>query len=393
MSDNPKVKDQRKNKIWKRAKLERRIMYVSSALIGVAIGRLTVKYTEPIFADIESLGEYFLCWLGFIGVMYIAMYIQVILHESGHLIFGLLTGYHFESFRVGSFLLKWESGRLRLCRFSLFRTLGQCLMAPPEMIDGKIPYVLYHMGGVIVNIVTAVVFGVCYLFCSGKAVPSLAFLLLTAFSAMMALANGIPLYLGNDGYNVISIGESSEALRSNWLRLKVNELISKGERLKEMPEEWFVMPSEEAMENRMVAAVGVLCYNRILDKMDLEKAASTATELLEMETGMSELHRRLLIVDRVYFELIDQNRRGLVDSWLDKDQKSFMKSMKNYPSVLRTEYAYALLAEHDRGKFEKIREKFEKMAKTYPDPAELEGERELMDYAVQVAEARMSAIN
>ena len=63
-----------------------------------------------------------------------------------------------------------------------------------------------------------------------------------------------------------------------------------------------------------------------------------------------------------------------------------MKNMKKFPSVLRTRYAYALLAQQDRDQAEKIRKQFEKVGKSYPYPVEWAGERELMDLAAARAQ-------
>ena len=68
-----------------------------------------------------------------------------------------------------------------------------------------------------------------------------------------------------------------------------------------------------------------------------------------------------------------------------KDQVKFMKTMKKFPSVLRTEYAYALLAEKDPEKAQKTLEVFEKIARTYPNPKEIEIERERMEAVREAA--------
>ena len=49
-------------------------------------------------------------------------------------------------------------------------------------------------------------------------------------------------------------------------------------------------------------------------------------------------------------------------------------------SVVRTQYASALLAERDPGKAAALRARFEQLAPDYPRPIELVGERELMDH-------------
>ena len=62
-----------------------------------------------------------------------------------------------------------------------------------------------------------------------------------------------------------------------------------------------------------------------------------------------------------------------------------MIQTKNFPSVVRTEYAYALLALKDTAKANAARDLFEKAAKTYPYPSDVQAERELMEIADSVA--------
>ena len=72
--------------------------------------------------------------------------------------------------------------------------------------------------------------------------------------------------IDNDGYNAFSLRKNNEARRAFWVQLKVNEQLAKGIRLREMPKEWFVIPSYEAMGNNMIAATSVFACNRLMDE-------------------------------------------------------------------------------------------------------------------------------
>ena len=65
-----------------------------------------------------------------------------------------------------------------------------------------------------------------------------------------------------------------------------------------------------------------------------------------------------------------------------------MKQMKTFPSVIRTEYAYALLCERNKEKAQKHLAYFEKTEKNYPYPQDMQSERELMQIADKVHEER-----
>ena len=99
---------------------------------------------------------------------------------------------------------------------------------------------------------------------------------------------------------------------------------------------------------------------------------------MKSDTAMVGLHRNLLICDCIYCALVEEENVEKAIEMLDKQQKKFMKSMKKYPSVLRTEYVYALLAEKDAAKAAKVKTQFEKSAKTYPYQSDVESERELI---------------
>ena len=74
--------------------------------------------------------------------LFVAMLIHTILHESGHLIAGLLTGYEYVSFRIGSLVwIKGKDNKLHLKKMKIKGTAGQCLMSPPQVPTEECPYV------------------------------------------------------------------------------------------------------------------------------------------------------------------------------------------------------------------------------------------------------------
>ena len=357
-------------------------------LIGAVCGVLMVSFVEQrgtengsVLEDLIPLGVLF------VG-MYVGIFLQLIIHEAGHLVFGLKSRYQFSSFRIGSFMWLKENNKIVCRRLSLAGTGGQCLMVPPQMQDGKIPVIMYNLGGCIMNLVASAVFLIIYFLIPKGTVISLFSLLMVLIGVVIALMNGIPLRLGtvdNDGYNALSLGKNPDAMQAFWLQLKVNEQIAKGIRLKDMPDEWFVVPDDEAMQNSMVATQGVFATNRLMDQQRFEDADRLIAHLLEIDSGIIGLHRNLMICDRMYCELIHDNRKEILEEMLTREQIKFMKAMKKFPSVVRTEYAYALLALKDTAKVNAARELFEKVAKTYPYPSDVQSERELIGIADNIA--------
>ncbi|HBN85256.1 MAG TPA: hypothetical protein DDZ89_15595 [Clostridiales bacterium] len=67
-----------------------------------------------------------------------------------------------------------------------------------------------------------------------------------------------------------------------------------------------------------------------------------------------------------------------------------MKYMKSFPSILRTQYAIALLSENDSTKAESYKDEFERIAKTYPHKGDVEADRELMAHALETYHRKKS---
>lgn len=366
------------------------IAYVVYILTGAACGIFVPMYTgmagrseKGIFSDIMPFV------LMLIGT-YAAILIQLIIHEAGHLIFGLMTGYRFSSFRVANLMWVKLDGRIQCRKLHIAGTCGQCLMIPPDLKDGKMPVMLYNFGGAIMNIVTAVLcVGLSFL-CSTRSLGWTVLMIFSVIGLAFALINGLPIKMGpvnNDGKNALDISRSEEATRALWIQMKVNEQISKGLRLKDMPDAWFKVPSDESMKNGIVATTGVLACNRLMDQQRFDEADMLMKRLLSQKNGIIGLYRNLMVCDQMYVEMISENRKEILDEMRTRDQMRVMKAMKKYPSVLRTEYVYALLAEQNPKKAEKLMAQFRQCTKSYPYPSEIEGERQLM----ALAAAKMTA--
>lgn len=323
-----------------------------------------------------------------ITILYLAAFSQIIIHEGGHLIFGLISGYKFLSFRIGSFMLVRKKDKLQLKRFSLMGTGGQCLMDPPEVKEGSFPYMLYNLGGILNNfifsaiaIILALLFNDFYYFST----------FLIAFSLIgvaFILMNGIPLHAGpvdNDGYNALNLGRNNEARKCFWIQMKINALISNGIRLKEMSDDLFVIPKAENMDNGLCAAQRAMVCSRAMDKMDFEKAVEIGQAIINNPGEIIPIHKWMVISDMIYCELIGENRKEkIAELYNSKGMKKFFRSFKNYPAVIRMKYAYELLNNNDLDKAEILLKHFNKISKTYPHECEIEGERELIEYAREI---------
>ena len=360
------------------------LMYM---LIGAACGVFILMYLDRQDQTGISIAVNFISFLLMIIGMYMVMIIQIIIHEAGHLIFGLMTGYRLSSFRIFNLMWVKLDGRVQFKKLNIAGTGGQCLMIPPDLKDGKMPWMLYNLGGVIINLITAMsCFGLSFV-CPDRSLLWTILMISAVIGLAFALMNGLPVKMGpvnNDGMNALDLSRSVEAVRAFWIQIRVNEQTSKGIRLKDMPDEWFEVPSDESMKNGINATLGVLACSRLMDQHRFKEAYTLIERLLSGQNGIVSLYRNLMICDRMYVEMISENRKEILEGMRSDELLNIMKAMKTYPSVLRTEYLYALLVEKDPQKAEKAMVKFDQCAESYPYPVEIEGERELITLAVRL---------
>ncbi len=367
---------------WIRRNFGQMVMGASYALMGLGCGIAAVQSAD---AAGWSVGRLLLVMLA--GV-YGSILIHIVLHEAGHMVFGLLTGYRFASFRIGSFVWqRTDEGKVKFGHSPLPGAAGQCLMNPPELVNGTMPFVLYNLGGVLMNLIIAAVSLAAWALAESPAADAL-LMMCALVGVVTAVTNGVPLRMGavdNDGYNILSMKRSGEAVRGLWVQLKIAGESARDVRLRDMPAEWFYLPSRTAMKNSLCATVGVFYCGRLMDEMKFEEAKRAMQSLLRQRTGMVGLHRASVKMDLAVCGLLTGGGREEAGKTLDAYTKKLMKAMKNHLSAIRTEYILALLGEGDEKKAEEILGRFEKAAAKWPSKADVESERELIACAQKKA--------
>lgn len=315
--------------------------------------------------------------------------IQTAIHEAGHLLFGLLSGWRFGSFRLYSWIWLRENGKLRVKRSKIAGTTGQCLLIPPETEDGKTPYTLYNMGGVLLNLILAALLGALGFALKDSAVASFIAFVLAVQGLYSALLNGIPMryaMVSNDGSNQRQMCKSPAARRSFRIQMQIMAQFAAGVRLRDMPEEWFVIPSDTEMQSNLTASLAALVCERLIDAHQFADAAALAKHLAEGNASLVGLAECQVACDRATAELLEGICDGVPGYLNARQMRQYMKAMRQSLTVLRTQYICARLGEKNSKRAEAIRIQFEFRAKEHPYPVEADAERELLSLADERAE-------
>ena len=344
-----------------------------AALSGAALGYWLMSQVAP-------LGPWGMA--GGIALLVPAYLLQVTVHEGGHLVCGLLTGYRTLSFRIGRVLLVKLDGRWKLRSYHIPGTGGQCLMAPPA--QEKPPYRLYHLGGGLANLLLSLL-----------ALPGLLMgpPLLRVFSGAlvllglwMACTNLIPRKIGgmaNDGYNAKYLGQDPLALRCLSVQLWSNEALLEGYSLADMPEEWFALPQGADLSNPMIAGTAIQSASRLMARGELEEADRAIRRLLHGSGNLLEIYRLELTCEAIYCALVLGRVREAERLFTPEVRRYCGQTRKYCPGRVRQAYAWALLLENDIKAAGSLRTDFERVAARSPYPGELPSERMLLDQVDQ----------
>ena len=352
------------------------ISYTCFMFLGGFVGFFAVNLEKEMGLEINGLNTFVVILVCLI-IVFLWYYISLCLHEIGHLIFGLISGYTFSSIRFGSLMISKENGKIQFSRFILPGTGGQCIMEPPKRNPEEMPVFLYNTGGLFVNLFLSIISGLIAYYTSG-----LVFLMSISFSLMNTIAmilNGIPFsQIGNDGANTIILCRNKKARAAFYNTLKVVELTSKEVNLRDMPKELFEYNKEDTLDNPIITSQAVNYFNYLLNTEQYQQAMEMADYILDNASSINQIHETLLQAERMYISAVINRDMDMAESIYKKNKKSF-KVFSKFISIQRCLYAYYSLVNIDEKKRDQYKKQFLKTVKTYPYKVDAQNEQRLFD--------------
>ncbi len=320
--------------------------------------------------------------LGF-GIMFLsiigALFFHIVIHEGGHLVAGLATGYEFVSFRIGSIAwIKDKNGNLQIKRMKMQGTGGQCLLSPPKVELEECPYKLYHLAGGLVNIVIGIIGLLLYIFVVPKNIWGYGLCLVPgAMGVSLGLVNLIPAKMGgtsNDGCNLWDMGRDLEAKECINLVLEMNARFTVAESFDKLSQELVdTIKSYDftKMDLTNTAVANAFNYQIAIYYIEGNYAKVNELEKLMIETdGVIELFKNEARCECLFYEIITEQNEEKIEKLYNKNLKKYIKATAIYPSRLRLMYAYYHLYQKDEKEAEKYYEKLQKSVDTYMIKAE-----------------------
>lgn len=332
---------------------------IIGGLIGLLLGGLIVV----VFTDItwtEYIQKYYsldisegiAVFLVAVASLLVSFAIIVPIHELGHLICGLLCGYKFVSFRIFNLTFIKEEGKVRIKKFAVAGTGGQCLMIPPDLPLEKIPTGWYNFGGILANIILIIiVLPLFFIDLNPFVTEAIAIFAMT--NVIMVILNGIPMKaggVGNDGYNMNILKKSLLSKQGLVNQLRANALIQNGVRPKDMPDEFFLDPKEIDYRNALEVSIPLMYSSRLVDEMKYAEALECIESLYAHKDEIMPLYVKEIACELAFLYLRTGDMEK-AEALLDKDLREYVETYRKIMSSKeRLICAMALYLDNDEPK-------------------------------------------
>jgi len=339
---------------------------IGGMLVGAAFGLIVVI---PIIAIIDGesiwtvaktiFGKFSLqdvleiAWM--LVAVLIAFILNVVLHEGGHLVAGLLTGYRFVSFRFLNWTIIRRNGRLQWGNYELAGTGGQCLMAPPDRPVDQIDTRWYNAGGVLANLLIVVISALLLWAFDLPTWLDELLVIMIILGLLIGVGNGIPLKMGGvatDGLNLLQLEKDIPGKQCFCNILEVNARSQEGVPYDEMPEHIFALPQPIDWTNSMHVGAVLMAATRMAAVHQWEEAYRLLTEAHDHSDEYMELYR--LEVENMMTQVCiamgrdDEARQH----YSDKVAKHVERHASTQSDKQLTKMAVTLALENDRPKAE-----------------------------------------
>lgn len=283
-------------------KKEKVINYFISIVLGLLIG-ISLYAMNPAM----NFSNFLISTGVFMFIFTFFMLVQTVIHELGHLVFGLIYGYSFVSFSLFFITLIKKEGKLRFTKFNHSNIAGQCLMKPKAKNMPLFNTMMYNLGGGMLNII----FSLIFILISLNKVTGYNLLLIRLFygaGLTMAIMNLVPLKVSgipNDGYNSLMLNRDSNSLKALNDSLIIYSKIVAGSLYSEIPKEYLYLYNDYDYNNPLLTMILIYKINYFLEIEDYSKAYSLMNDALEGYPDMLSTYYKIIERDKLFFDILN----------------------------------------------------------------------------------------
>ena len=300
----------------------------------------------------------------FLLIYYIVSLISIVLHELGHLIFGLNAKLKFNSLSILNInIYKKDKIKIKFDNKLIFTSVkGYCDLIYDDNIkyDNK-KIILYYLGGIIINLILMIIFLLILTLCLNKYIRIIA-LLFIVYNFYLIFYNLIP--FNKNGYNTDGMQiklylENPDVVKSYSRLYKIQFLLSKGYSIKEMDKNLFCKPKGSDNYSDLLLWFMYIDYLNEYNKYD---EAIKYIDLIQdsVKNNLGDYYYSLLKSQKIIALILNNNDLEEIIKIYDKEVFLFLKSIeKREISILPLIYLYYKISKDDKNSNE-YKEKFNK---------------------------------
>lgn len=352
------------------------VLIVVSSVIGLGQGYYMV------------VRDYGFWWLILVNFCFLgSSFIHIIIHEVGHLIAGYISGYHFIMFRLLNVVwIKTENG-VELRKQQVSGILGQALMVPPKDSENP-PFKLYHLGGVLLNGITAFFLTILVLYIENQLVREI-LIAIAMMGGALALLNVIP-YGINDGANVKRAWNDNLQQKQFQYTLKIYEGMVQGEEIKDLLKFVFIDERYPLSDggNTTMQTLKAAYY---MEQFQFEKALELYQPLWEVLDKLIGPHQPEIIQNYLFLLILTDPTSSDITKILEDKRFKALRNLKQ-ADMKRLLAAYSINVEKDWGKASEQLLEARKLLDRSPTLTDQQLEEKLIDYLEKELIARTAAI-
>jgi len=205
---------------------------------------------------------------------------------------------------------------------------------------------------------------------------------------LFAILNGIPMTsagAGNDGQNIKALLRDRGLTVHLKKQLLAAEAISKGLRLSEMPEDYFINDECTAYSDYIRMSSALTHLGLVIDKMQFDEALQTARKYMEHADEMLPLLKKELTCEYLFLLMVTDGDNSLdINRYWNKELEQYAETYSRFmTSKSRLLFAKALKIDGDRDKASAILQETKRKQDGYMYPGEARSDVAIMEYVMQ----------
>lgn len=356
------------------------ILVILMFFVGFTSGKITSYFAGLTEVDSKLIRMLISFFIPFIFLLFVVI-VHIFIHELGHMIFGLISGYKLLYFRIGSYCIVNTEEGTKFRRLKIPGTSGQCIMVPPAKVDGKYPFTLYNLGGGIANIILVLVSFIAMKFFDKTGLAYSIMQYSIYIGIYLAILNLIPLKsISNDGANLLAM-KRNKLNRDAFYTILNNEVeLVNGRRPR-------IIKLERNSENLQQVLTQGLMIDEMEDHMNQDNflEAMELGQLLLKQKNLNIIYRNSILTNLESIYILFGDEDSLENLEKDKNYKKH-KRYSYIPSLDRTKYLESILIKKQSGS--EFLDRFNSLKNNYIYPASIELDHRLMGYGKVLREER-----